>query len=199
MIRRALVIVLAFMLITSTVSLAHVGLTAATNQYRLTNGLTTLTSSSILDSMAAQRATEIVNNFSHSYWWADQICWQAAGENLAYTHDAFIQQFGFSSAAEYFVYRQWANSPTHNANMLGDFNEIGTAIYSPGNGYHYAVQIFIKSCGSGGNTSNPSTSTPPPSGKSQAVIPKPTAAGTPIGAKTGEPVTLPDTSTGTKP
>lgn len=146
MLRTAISLFLSLMLLTSTTVAGHQGLTDATNVYRSSLGLTTLDSDSTLDAFAAQRSQEIVNNFNHAYWWADQVCWRAMGENLAFANDSIIQPTGLS--VELFFINQWANSPAHYTNMVGNYTRIGTAINTVGD-THYAVQIFWLPCEAG--------------------------------------------------
>ena len=173
MLLRASVIFLSLMLLTSNVTQGHQGLTNATNEYRTSNGLAVLTSDSVLDGFAEQRVREIVNDFSHRFWWANLTCWRASGENLAWANNSVIQASG-QSVEQYFI-TQWRNSPVHNSNMLGNYTNIGTAILAPGNGSYYAVQIFTLPCS---QTVTPAPVAPPPP---QIIVPPVT--------------TLPNTST----
>jgi uncharacterized protein YkwD len=116
---------------------------ALCNEYRANAGLGGLTEDATLDAMAAQRAQEIAQSFSHtrpdgrdcsSIYDDYGYSWMACGENIA---------AGQTSADE--VMTSWMNSEGHKANILsGNFNRIGVACYSdPNSAYgYYWVQVF---------------------------------------------------------
>ena len=116
---------------------------ALCNEYRAGAGLGGLTEDATLDAMAAQRAQEIAQSFSHtrpdgrdcsSIYDDYGYSWMACGENIA---------AGQTSADE--VMTGWMNSEGHKANILsGNFNRIGVACYSdPNSAYgYYWVQVF---------------------------------------------------------
>lgn len=116
---------------------------ALCNEYRAGAGLGGLTEDATLDAMAAQRAQEIAQSFSHtrpdgrdcsSIYDDYGYAWMACGENIA---------AGQTSADE--VMTGWMNSEGHKANILsGNFNRIGVACYSdPNSAYgYYWVQVF---------------------------------------------------------
>jgi uncharacterized protein YkwD len=146
MLRNVLSLFLALVLLTGTTVAGHQELADATNAYRISLGLTPLTIDSTLDDFASQRAVEIVSYFSHQYWWSEQVCWKAMGENLAMANDAIIQPTGLS-IQDYFI-NLWSNSPDHNKNMTGNYTHIGTAIHTVED-THFAVQIFWLPCDAG--------------------------------------------------
>lgn len=112
-----------------------------TNEYRKQNGLQELVIDETLNNIAAIRAKEIVNTWSHTRpdgtSYIDLIiaanfnC-KLAGENLARYQTTSTQ-----------LLEQWKNSESHNANLLGDFTKIGIAMYEE-NGLMHFVQIFAK-------------------------------------------------------
>ena len=57
------------------------------------------------------------------------------GENIA---------VGQRSAEE--VMSSWRNSPTHNGNMLGNYDRVGIGMYVDDNIGHYWVQVFVGTC-----------------------------------------------------
>lgn len=103
-------------------------LLAATNKSRTDNGLSPLSLDSSLNTSAQLKANDMVAN---NYWshvapdgtqpwhWFDQVGYKysTAGENLAY---------GFGTGKEVEV--AWINSPTHKANVLGDYEDVGFGI-----------------------------------------------------------------------
>lgn len=112
-----------------------------TNEYRKSNGLSELVMDKTLNNIAAIRAEEIVDTWSHtrpdgsSYIdliVASNFECKLAGENLA----------RYQISAEQLL-EQWKNSESHNANLLGDFTKIGIAMYEE-NGLMHFVQIFTK-------------------------------------------------------
>jgi hypothetical protein len=104
-----------------------------TNAARVANNLQPLTLSNTLDTSAQLKANDMVDN---NYWshvapdgtqpwhWFEQAgyTYDVAGENLAY---------GFSNGTE--VSTAWMNSPSHKANVLGDYVDIGFGIASSAN------------------------------------------------------------------
>lgn len=107
------------------------------NNARAEQGLDPLSWSNALASDAAARAQEIAVSFGHtrpdgSEWWTldPDLMY---GENLA---------SGQSTAQE--VFNCWWASPGHKANILGDFNTCGFALYYGGDAgsTYYWVQEF---------------------------------------------------------
>ena len=105
-------------------------------------GLSPLKESTTLDQVAAVRAGEIVNYFSHTRPDGSDfsdlmdkygIPWRRCGENIAW---------GQTTPAE--VVEDWMNSPGHRANILtSGFHQIGVGVAPNGSGYGYSwVQIF---------------------------------------------------------
>lgn len=61
-------------------------------------------------------------------------CWKRVGENVGR---------GFSIDA---IHAALMNSPTHRANILGDFDELGVGVEIAPDGMIYVTQRFLKSC-----------------------------------------------------
>jgi uncharacterized protein YkwD len=61
-------------------------------------------------------------------------CWKRVGENVGR---------GFSIDA---IHTALMNSPTHRANILGDFDELGVGVEIGPDGMIYMTQRFLKSC-----------------------------------------------------
>lgn len=119
---------------------ADTGIDGGTNAYRNANGLASLPTSGTLASLASQRAQEIYSDFSHNFsWWGASGC-KGIGENLVYRVPAPSDPSGYSVQA-------WIDSPAHRANLLGDWDVMGSAVYVGADGGMYAVQLFGKDCG----------------------------------------------------
>ncbi len=108
---------------------------AQVNAIRANAGLKSLAWSDGLAQAAIVRAIECETAFSHtrpngSAWWTVNSAIMY-GENLAWNY--------FDSAS---VVQAWMNSPTHAANILGNYNTIGVAAYVTGNGSWYWAQEF---------------------------------------------------------
>jgi len=99
---------------------------AGINQYRANQGLTTLNSEvPALDQAAQARAEQMcaANDWSHAKDWEilrPHYSYAYAGENLYY---GFLQKDQANVAVQ-----AWINSPTHQANMVDNYNEIGVAV-----------------------------------------------------------------------
>lgn len=106
-------------------ALNHGDLLSNTNSYRAQNGLGALSLHGQLNSSSQMKAQHMIDN---DYWahvapdgtqpWhffaLAGYNYVAAGENLAY---------GFDSSSA--VVNAWYNSPSHRANMLGDYADVG--------------------------------------------------------------------------
>lgn len=115
----------------------------ATNTSRTTSNMKALTLNSTLNTSAQLKANDMVakDYWAHNapdgtqpWYWFDQAgyTYATAGENLAY---------GFSTGTE--VETAWMNSPSHSANILGDYEEVGFGIASSANfqGGQYTVVV----------------------------------------------------------
>lgn len=101
-----------------------------TNFARAEAGATQLEETPELDESAADKSNDILecDSFSHSacgreftYWmratgYISAECWRA-GENLAWG----AGDYGTVTS----IFRAWLRSPTHRANLLGDYTQIG--------------------------------------------------------------------------
>lgn len=113
-----------------------------TNAYRQTKSLPPLRESELLDASACHKADDMI---TRDYWSHDApdgtkpwvffqrvgYGYQKAGENLAY---------GFTSARG--TVDGWINSPTHEANLVGDYTELGICVRGPvqyQGGEHYVI------------------------------------------------------------
>lgn len=108
--------------------MSHSGLLAGTNSARAANGLGPLNLNGQLNSSAQAKAQDMANK---NYWahvspegtqpwyFFDQsgYAYIRAGENLAY---GFMTSQGAVDG--------WMNSPTHRANILGDYQDVGFGI-----------------------------------------------------------------------
>jgi hypothetical protein len=146
---------------------------SGTNDIRAQQGLPPITTSNLLTELAYARAAETVSDFSHDFWWWEVSGCAGIGENLAYT----------SATDEAWPLRAWVASPDHYANILGDWDFMGSAEITSG-GYRYAVQLFGKNCGT---APPPPPPAPTPTPTPKPVVLQPTAA-------PPTPVELPDTS-----
>ncbi len=118
---------------TTTTQFAYDVLTLV-NEYRASQGLKAYTWDTSLAACADVRAQEIASYFSHTrpngsqYWTVNSdLMW---GENLAE---------GYDNAQE--LVQAWINSPTHQANLVGDFDTCSIGVYVV-NGWYYVAQEF---------------------------------------------------------
>lgn len=109
------------------------GLLSATNSYRIQNGLAPLSSNSMLNTSAQNKAQHMIDN---DYWahvapdgtqpWyfftQAGYNYAAAGENLAY---------GFDTSQS--TVDAWMASPSHRANLLGNYIDVGFGIANGSN------------------------------------------------------------------
>ena len=105
------------------------------NAIRANNGLGSLAWSDGLAQAALGRAVECESLFSHtrpngSAWWTVNSALMY-GENLAWNY--------YDSSS---VIQGWMNSPTHAANILGNFRTLGVAAYVTDGGAWYWAQEF---------------------------------------------------------
>src|SRR3989344_4827153 len=108
-------------------------LNTAQNNYRVNNGLNSLSINGELCTIATERAREVADNFSHDGFEAainrHNLQKSAVGENIASGPLTAVQ----------FVEWSWDKSPGHRENMLGDWNEGCAGVYD-----RFAVFIFAK-------------------------------------------------------
>ena len=104
------------------------------NQARAASGLGALNRNASLDAVALGWANQMVANgaISHNPGVSGQIPagWSAVGENVA-------QGQPTGSAMN----SAWSNSPSHRANMLGGYSDVGIAFVSAG-GTTWGVEVF---------------------------------------------------------
>lgn len=87
-------------------------------------------------------------------------CWKRVGENVGR---------GFSVDA---IHGALMNSPTHRANVLGDFDELGVGVEIAPDGMIYVTQRFLKSCSAAPVAVAPA---PAPAVQAPAAAPRPVA------------------------
>jgi hypothetical protein len=174
-------------------------LLAYTNTARAQNGLGALTLNSQLNSSSQGKADDMIaNNYwahvspsgTQPWYWFDSAGYkyQSAGENLAY---------GFDSSNG--VVNGWMNSPTHKANVLGDYADVGFGIAN-GSNYqggentvvvaHYGKPQTVAAAPAPAPV--PAATTPaqsPPPASTPAPTPEPTPAPTPAQAPVETPIT----------
>ncbi|HEX6152545.1 MAG TPA: CAP domain-containing protein [Solirubrobacterales bacterium] len=123
------------------------------NETRSRRGLPSLTESSLLRQSAAGKSGDLIgcNEFSHtacgrefSHWireagYLEPECWRV-GENLAW---GVAKQATVGS-----IFDAWMHSPTHRANILGDFEEIGIDLRVGKMGGLTGVHIWTQHFGS---------------------------------------------------
>lgn len=158
-----------------------------TNQDRTSNGLGSLAFNGNLGSIATSqpngacggvngRSQDMINRsyFAHQIPPCGQYVWQvfnlgayvAAGENIGWNNNPS------NSVGQ--VNTDFMNSPDHRANILGNYNQMGTGAWAatgPWMGYNGVImytEIFIRSPGGGGGPP-PAPRPPPP--------PRPTGGG----------------------
>ena len=105
-------------------------LNSTLNNYRVAHGLNALRIDGTLCAIAAERAREISQNFSHDGFEAAverHNLQKSAGENIASGPLTAVQ----------FVEWSWDKSPGHKANMLSDWNEGCGGVFD-----RFAVYIF---------------------------------------------------------
>jgi len=156
------------------------GIDGEANAIRAQQGLPPIATSALLTDIAQQRAYQIVTDFSHTYWWWDASGCRGIGENLAWT----------MATDEAWPIRAWVASPSHYANMLGDWDLMGSAEIVVG-GNRYAVQLFGKDCVTSPPESGADQQTPPPT---PVPVQNPPIWQPPQPTVVPAPVHLPDTS-----
>lgn len=163
----------------------HSDLLSATNNYRAQSGLGALSLHSQLNSSSQMKAQHMVDN---DYWahvapdgtqpWhfftLAGYNYTAAGENLAY---------GFDSSSA--VVNAWYNSPSHRANMLGDYVDVGFGYV---NGPSYQGGQYTVVVAHYGKTAAAPT---PPAPAAPASPPPTQPATTPPPTETPAPATTP--------
>ncbi len=114
-----------------------------TNQERQSQGLPVLAENQILDKAACEKANDMIQNryFAHDspsgidpWHWFTQVGYQysRAGENLA---------IDFSQSQD--VVNAWMNSPSHRANLLGNYQDVGICV-AQGNIEGYTSTLVVQ-------------------------------------------------------
>lgn len=143
-------------------------LLASANASRAAGGLPPLSLNAKLNNSAQMKANNMIslNYWSHvapdgtqPWYWFQQsgYAYLNAGENLAY---------GFNTGSE--VNTGWMNSPTHRANIMGDYAEVGFGIASGASYQGDANTVIVAHYG------KPQPATPAP-----IPVPSPAATATP--------------------
>jgi uncharacterized protein YkwD len=155
-----------------------------TNQARAAAGLKSLKVDSALVSMARWRSKDMATRdyFSHSippdgkmvfdYLKASGYCYAAAGENIGTNN--FPDDIATQTIQQGFM-----GSPTHRANILGDWDVIGIGAYKRADGQHYWTVLFAKSPHSCTATATPKPTPQPTPTPTPKPTPKPTPRPTP--------------------
>jgi uncharacterized protein YkwD len=159
------------------------GLLSATNTQRINNGVSALSSNSLLSSAAQAKAQDMVNRNYWSHVTPDgQQPWVfisaagyeyiSAGENLAY---------GFLSSGD--TVTGWMNSPPHKQNLLSTaFNEVGFGMANSANYVGNGPQTVVVAMYGAPQVAGASTATPPSS------TPKTLTQAAPTPSPAAEPV-----------
>ena len=119
------------------------------NQYRVSSRLTTLATDSKLDNASTIRAKEIEETFDHVRPNGSSFSsvltqvgytgYRAAGENIA-SFGGYGNVTGIQAAD--FLFNQWKNSPSHNANMLdASYTHVSFGVYADENAV-YSSTVF---------------------------------------------------------
>lgn len=160
-------------------------LLAFTNSHRSANGLAPLSLNSQLNTSSQGKAQDMINNnyWAHVspsgvqpwYWfnWAGYD-YQAAGENLAY---------GFDSSSG--VLTGWMNSPSHRANVLGDYADVGFGIANGDNYQGGPNTVVVAHYGKPRAAPPPPAPAPPPPAPTSTTPSAPTS--TPSAPTSPEP------------
>jgi len=109
------------------------------------------------DEMAASNSIFHDSNLSNEA--ASLGCWTKVGENVGR---------GPSVGA---IHNGLMNSPTHRANILGDFDALGVGVKISAEGTVYVTQRFLKSCGAPAPAPAPALLAPPPAPAPPAPVP----------------------------
>ena len=113
-----------------------------TNEYRVSLGLNELEEDEDLAYVARIRAKEIVTDFSHTR--PDGTRYVDILNRMNYQSRLVGENLGKNQTKVSTVMEMWIESPSHEANLSGDFNKIGVAVFqSEGLFLHY-VQIFAQ-------------------------------------------------------
>jgi hypothetical protein len=124
------------------------GLRAAINGYRAEAGLPPVAGTDLLDSIARERADQLVqqDRMEHDIdYVVDRlnhagVCWSGVGEILAWEKGWPEYDYQRTAAA-------WDGSPTHHDIMLGtDYNAAGGAWADGRDMQHYSVMVFVTLC-----------------------------------------------------
>lgn len=160
-------------------SMSRADLLAAANQSRAAHGLAPFQLNSLLNNSAQMKAQHMVdgNYWSHvspdgiQPWYFFEVAgygYTSAGENLAY---------GFATSID--TNTGWMNSPSHRANILGSYKEVGFGFVNGPNFQGKENTVVVA------HYATPSISAPPP---------KPAPAPAPPPPPQPQPETLPITS-----
>lgn len=175
------------------------GLLSGTNNARTANGLAPLSLNSQLNNSAQAKAQHMAdyNYWAHvapdgtqPWYFFNQAgyVYIRAGENLAY---------GFMSSQG--AIDGWMNSPSHRANMLGEYQDIGFGIVNAPD-YQSSGQQTIVVAHYGAKTAPPPPPAPAPAAPTTPASSTPTTPSTPAATPTNTPATpTPETSTQVPP
>lgn len=119
--------------LTASAEAQEAAMACMTDYARAATGLAPLAAQPVLAQSASEKAGDVVrcDDFSHfacehefTYWmeqvgYVSSACWHV-GENLAWG----TGEYGTAGS----IFRAWMRSPTHRANILGDFGELGIGL-----------------------------------------------------------------------
>lgn len=163
-----------------------------TNEARWSNGQAGLLRNGDLDAVALAWAQHMASTgvMEHNPDVTAQVPagWRAVGENVSE---------GYSSGSS--VHEAWMESPGHRANILGDYTDIGVALYDGGNSV-WGVQVFAKYPGHvGPGAPAPAPAPAPPVEPAPAPAPvAPPVVETPPPTVTPTPTPTPSATTTTR-
>ncbi len=175
-------------------SMSRGDLHAAANGSRSANGLGVFTLNGQLNNSAQAKAQHMADN---NYWahvapdgtqpWyffeAAGYSYRKAGENLAY---------GFSTS--YGANDGWMNSPSHRANILGDYAEVGYGIVNSPNFQGGENTIVVAHYGTQSNYSPPAPAPAPAPAPTPVAAPAPSQSPTTSTPATTEPTPATETT-----
>lgn len=167
-------------------SMSRTDLLNATNAFRAQNGLSPLSMNTQLNNSAQNKAQHMVTN---DYWahnapdgttpWyffdASGYNYSRAGENLAY---------GFATSQD--AVNGWIASPSHRANMLGDYQDVGFGFVDGANYQGGQNTVVVAHYG---------MSTTPPAAAPTPAAPAPTS----VAAASSSPAPTPTPAPATQP
>ncbi len=111
------------------------------NEYRITNGLSTLTGNGTVKAVAFTHTDYMieVDNVSHDNFFVRK---QSLQENANAIRVSENVAYGYTTASS--VVNAWINSPGHRENIVGNFTDFDISAEQDEDGNWYYTNIFIK-------------------------------------------------------